>query len=74
LIEGGAKVATAFLKAGLVDQLHAYIEPMFLGALGRSGVNDLPVTTLDQTERWHTDLTEQLGNTVFIQATRREKL
>lgn len=45
LLEGGPTVAAAFLAAGLVDEVVAYVAPMLLGA-GRSAVGDLGITTL----------------------------
>ena len=32
LVEGGPTVAAAFLRAGVVDEVHAYLAPAFLGA------------------------------------------
>ena len=44
-LEGGPTVAAAFLEAGLVDEIVAYVAPMLLGS-GRSAVGDLGVTTI----------------------------
>ncbi len=44
-LEGGPTLAAAFLKAGLVDEIVAYIAPMLLGA-GRNAVGDLGITTI----------------------------
>ena len=44
-LEGGPTLAAAFLRAGLVDEVVAYVAPMFLGA-GRSSVGDLGITTI----------------------------
>jgi diaminohydroxyphosphoribosylaminopyrimidine deaminase / 5-amino-6-(5-phosphoribosylamino)uracil reductase len=44
-LEGGPTVAAAFLAAGLVDEIVAYVAPMFLGA-GRNAVADLGITTI----------------------------
>jgi diaminohydroxyphosphoribosylaminopyrimidine deaminase/5-amino-6-(5-phosphoribosylamino)uracil reductase len=44
-LEGGPTLAAAFLRAGLVDEIVAYVAPMFLGA-GRSAVADLGITTI----------------------------
>jgi diaminohydroxyphosphoribosylaminopyrimidine deaminase/5-amino-6-(5-phosphoribosylamino)uracil reductase len=44
-LEGGPTLAAAFLRAGLVDEVVAYVAPMFLGA-GLSSVADLGVTTI----------------------------
>ncbi|MEO5851589.1 MAG: bifunctional diaminohydroxyphosphoribosylaminopyrimidine deaminase/5-amino-6-(5-phosphoribosylamino)uracil reductase RibD [Nocardioides sp.] len=44
-LEGGPTVAGAFLRAGLVDEVVAYVAPMLLGA-GRAAVDDLGITTI----------------------------
>jgi diaminohydroxyphosphoribosylaminopyrimidine deaminase/5-amino-6-(5-phosphoribosylamino)uracil reductase len=44
-LEGGPTLAAAFLSAGLVDEVVAYVAPMLLGA-GRSAVGDLGITTI----------------------------
>lgn len=45
LLEGGPTLAAAFLRAGLVDEVVAYLAPMVLGA-GRSAVGDLGIETI----------------------------
>ncbi|WP_134768330.1 bifunctional diaminohydroxyphosphoribosylaminopyrimidine deaminase/5-amino-6-(5-phosphoribosylamino)uracil reductase RibD [Nocardioides sp. 1609] len=49
-LEGGPTLAAAFLRAGLVDEIVAYVAPMLLGA-GRSAVGDLGITGIDQAFR-----------------------
>ncbi|MCL2787739.1 MAG: bifunctional diaminohydroxyphosphoribosylaminopyrimidine deaminase/5-amino-6-(5-phosphoribosylamino)uracil reductase RibD [Micrococcales bacterium] len=71
LIEGGASVATAFVRAGLVDEVHAYVEPMVLGA-GRSVVEDVGVATLAKAPRWGTHEVKALGSTAFVAARLKE--
>lgn len=44
-LEGGPTLAAAFLTAGLVDEVVAYVAPVFLGA-GLSSVGDLGITTI----------------------------
>ncbi|GAB3784605.1 bifunctional diaminohydroxyphosphoribosylaminopyrimidine deaminase/5-amino-6-(5-phosphoribosylamino)uracil reductase RibD [Nocardioides ungokensis] len=44
-LEGGPTLAAAFLRAGLVDEIVAYVSPMLLGA-GRQAVADLGITTI----------------------------
>ncbi len=44
-LEGGPTLAAAFLTAGLVDEVVAYVAPLLLGS-GRSGVGDLGARTL----------------------------
>jgi len=45
-LEGGPTLAAAFLAAGVVDEVVAYVAPMLLGG-GRSAVGDLGITTID---------------------------
>lgn len=44
-LEGGPRLAAAFLEAGLVDEVVAYVAPMLLGA-GSAAVGDLGITTI----------------------------
>ena len=44
-LEGGPTLAAAFLTAGLVDEMVAYVAPMLLGA-GQPAVADLGITTI----------------------------
>src|SRR6476620_6486513 len=44
-LEGGPTLAAAFLRAGLVDEIVAYVAPVLLGA-GRQAVADLGITTI----------------------------
>ncbi|WP_341229833.1 bifunctional diaminohydroxyphosphoribosylaminopyrimidine deaminase/5-amino-6-(5-phosphoribosylamino)uracil reductase RibD [Nocardioides salarius] len=44
-LEGGPTLAAAFLAAGLVDEVVAYVAPFLLGA-GHSAVADLGITTI----------------------------
>ncbi len=46
LLEGGPTLAAAFLSAGLVDDVVAYVAPVLLGA-GPRTVADLGITTID---------------------------
>jgi diaminohydroxyphosphoribosylaminopyrimidine deaminase/5-amino-6-(5-phosphoribosylamino)uracil reductase len=46
-LEGGPTLAAAFLSAGLVDEVVAYVAPMLLGS-GRSAVGDLGLTTISE--------------------------
>ncbi len=49
-LEGGPTLASAFLRAGLVDEIVVYVAPMLLGA-GRSAVGDLGITTISEALR-----------------------
>ncbi len=44
-LEGGPTLAAAFLRAGLVDEIVAYVAPMLLGS-GRAAVGDLGIPTI----------------------------
>jgi len=54
-LEGGPTLAAAFLTAGLVDEVVAYVAPMLLGR-GRSAVGDLGVGTI--ADAWHLEVTD----------------
>jgi diaminohydroxyphosphoribosylaminopyrimidine deaminase/5-amino-6-(5-phosphoribosylamino)uracil reductase len=45
LLEGGPTLAAALLRAGLVDELVAYVAPVLLGA-GAPSVADLGITSI----------------------------
>ena len=49
-LEGGPTLAAAFLRAGLVDEIVAYVAPMLLGT-GRSAVADLGIGTISDALR-----------------------
>ena len=49
-LEGGPELATAFLRAELVDEVVAYVAPALLGA-GASAVADLGITTIADARR-----------------------
>lgn len=54
-LEGGPTVAAAFVQAGLVDEVVAYVAPMLLGS-GRSAVGELGITTI--AEALHLQVTD----------------
>jgi diaminohydroxyphosphoribosylaminopyrimidine deaminase / 5-amino-6-(5-phosphoribosylamino)uracil reductase len=54
-LEGGPTLAAAFVSAGLVDEVVAYVAPMLLGA-GRPAVGDLGITTI--TDALHLGVTD----------------
>jgi diaminohydroxyphosphoribosylaminopyrimidine deaminase / 5-amino-6-(5-phosphoribosylamino)uracil reductase len=67
-LEGGPTVAAAFLTAGLVDEVIAYLAPTLLGA-GRSAVGDLGISTLGEALQLRPYETTVLGSDVRIRAT-----
>lgn len=68
IVEGGPTVAGAFLGAGLVDEIDAYIAPLVLGG-GRSITDGADVGTLASAHRFRVDFQEQLGDDAFLRLT-----
>ncbi|NNH06946.1 bifunctional diaminohydroxyphosphoribosylaminopyrimidine deaminase/5-amino-6-(5-phosphoribosylamino)uracil reductase RibD [Cellulomonas fimi] len=68
LVEGGPTLAAAFLRARLVDEVHAYVAPVLLGA-GPSAVADLGVTGIDGALRLTMRSVLPLGPDVLVVAT-----
>jgi diaminohydroxyphosphoribosylaminopyrimidine deaminase/5-amino-6-(5-phosphoribosylamino)uracil reductase len=50
LLEGGPTLAASFLRAGLVDEIVAYVAPVLLGA-GTPAVGDLGISTIAEAFR-----------------------
>ena len=65
LVEGGPTLTSAFLRAGLVDEVHAYVAPVLLGA-GRNAVDDLGITTISDALHLVTRSVQPLGDDVLI--------
>ncbi|WP_426592017.1 bifunctional diaminohydroxyphosphoribosylaminopyrimidine deaminase/5-amino-6-(5-phosphoribosylamino)uracil reductase RibD [Cellulomonas sp. McL0617] len=68
LVEGGPTVAAAFVRAGLVDEVHAYVAPVLLGA-GPPALADLGITSIGAAVRLTTRSVLPLGPDVLIVAT-----
>lgn len=71
LVEGGPTLLSRALREDLVDELHAYLAPVLLGA-GRPAVDDLGVTTLADAPRWRPVTTRTLGEDLLVVAHRPE--
>ncbi len=54
LVEGGPRIASAFLRAGVVDELFSYVAPVLLGD-GAPAFPDLGIATLQDAARWVLD-------------------
>ncbi|MCG2804890.1 bifunctional diaminohydroxyphosphoribosylaminopyrimidine deaminase/5-amino-6-(5-phosphoribosylamino)uracil reductase RibD [Propionicimonas sp.] len=65
LVEGGPTLASAFLQAGVVDELHCYLAPLLLGA-GTSAVSNLGIATLAQAQRWQISSTHLLDPDLLL--------
>lgn len=68
LLEGGPTLASAFLRAGLVDEVVAYLAPALLGA-GASAVADLGVRTIADIVRLTPTDVAVVGGDIRITAT-----
>lgn len=64
-VEGGAKTAAAFLAADLVDSVHLYRAPIFIGG-GAPSVTDIGLSDLASAhDRWTLTDRRQLGSDLF---------
>jgi diaminohydroxyphosphoribosylaminopyrimidine deaminase/5-amino-6-(5-phosphoribosylamino)uracil reductase len=66
-VEGGAELASAFIRAGLADQLLVYLTPTLLGG-SRLALKDLGIETMSEMSRWQFDEVELLGEDLLISA------
>ncbi|MGH8971289.1 MAG: bifunctional diaminohydroxyphosphoribosylaminopyrimidine deaminase/5-amino-6-(5-phosphoribosylamino)uracil reductase RibD [Actinomycetes bacterium] len=67
LLEGGPTLAGAFLRAGLVDRVVAYLAPALLGA-GPSALSGTGITTLTDAVDLHIDDVRRVGPDVRVTA------
>ncbi len=65
IVEGGPSIAGAFLAAGLVDEVHAYLAPTLLGG-GAAAVADPTVGTLADAHRFLRAGVETLGDDLLV--------
>jgi len=65
LLEGGATLGAAFQRAGLVDEVVAYVAPALLGA-GTAVVGDIGVGTLTDAATWTLHDVRRLGDDVRL--------
>lgn len=66
-VEGGAELASAFIRQGLADQLLVYLTPTLLGG-ERLALKDLGIETMSEISRWQFDEVELLGEDLLISA------
>ena len=66
-VEGGPTVASAFVRAGLVDEVLAYVAPVLLGG-DRLALGDLGIGTIDDARRLAVASVEHLGDDLLIVA------
>jgi diaminohydroxyphosphoribosylaminopyrimidine deaminase/5-amino-6-(5-phosphoribosylamino)uracil reductase len=69
MVEGGPTVASAFVKANLVDEFVTYLAPQLIGGPGLA-VRDLGVESMDQAVQLRFLETRALGADLYIRAAR----
>ncbi|SFO92494.1 diaminohydroxyphosphoribosylaminopyrimidine deaminase / 5-amino-6-(5-phosphoribosylamino)uracil reductase [Saccharomonospora viridis] len=67
LLEGGPTLAGAFVAAGRVDRIIAYVAPTLLGA-GPAALGPAGVSTITQAHRWRVEGATMCGEDVRISA------
>jgi diaminohydroxyphosphoribosylaminopyrimidine deaminase/5-amino-6-(5-phosphoribosylamino)uracil reductase len=65
ILEGGPTLASAFLRAGAVDRILAYVAPILLGG-PVTAVGDLGVPTIAKAMRWKFDGVEPIGPDLLL--------
>jgi diaminohydroxyphosphoribosylaminopyrimidine deaminase/5-amino-6-(5-phosphoribosylamino)uracil reductase len=65
ILEGGPTLAGAFIRAGLVDRILAYLAPTLLGG-PITAIDDAGVSTISQARRWRFDGVETVGADVRL--------
>ena len=65
LIEGGPTLAGAFLRAGAIDRILAYVGPILLGG-PIMAVDDVGVPTIARALRWSYDGVERIGPDLLL--------
>jgi diaminohydroxyphosphoribosylaminopyrimidine deaminase/5-amino-6-(5-phosphoribosylamino)uracil reductase len=64
LVEGGGSLGAALLREGLVDEVHWFTSPMFLGADGRPALGPLGVDSLARAWRLSDVKIRQVGDDI----------
>jgi diaminohydroxyphosphoribosylaminopyrimidine deaminase/5-amino-6-(5-phosphoribosylamino)uracil reductase len=65
LVEGGPTLAGAFLRAGVIDRIVAYVAPILLGG-PITAVDDVGVLSIAHAQRWKFDGIEPVGPDVRL--------
>jgi diaminohydroxyphosphoribosylaminopyrimidine deaminase / 5-amino-6-(5-phosphoribosylamino)uracil reductase len=65
LVEGGPTLAGAFLRAGVIDRILAYVAPILLGG-PITAVDDVGVLNIANAQRWKFDGVERIGPDVLL--------
>ncbi len=70
-VEGGPTLASAFIRAGLVDEVLIYLAPLLLGG-PRVALDDLGVTTMSEAHALRIHRIETLGDDLLVVARPRD--
>jgi len=65
LLEGGPTLAGAFLRAGAVNRILAYVAPILLGG-PITAVGDVGVPTIARALRWQFDGVDRVGPDLLL--------
>lgn len=65
LLEGGPTLAGAFLRAGVIDRIVAYVAPILLGG-PITAVDDVGVLSIAHAQRWRFDGIEPIGPDLLL--------
>jgi diaminohydroxyphosphoribosylaminopyrimidine deaminase/5-amino-6-(5-phosphoribosylamino)uracil reductase len=65
VLEGGPTLAGAFLRAGVIDRILAYVAPILLGG-PVTVLDDVGVSTIGKALRWRFDGVEQIGPDLLL--------
>jgi len=65
LLEGGPTLAGAFLRAGVIDRIIAYVAPILLGG-PITAVDDVGVLSISHAQRWKFDGVTRIGPDVML--------
>lgn len=67
-VEGGPKVASRFVKFGLVDEVIVYLAPMLIGG-DNTSLRNIGVETMTEAKRLNILESHPMGQDIFIRAT-----
>ena len=65
MVEGGPTLAGAFLRAGVIDRILAYVAPILLGG-PVTAVDDVGVSSMAHALRWQYDAVQQVGPDLLL--------
>ncbi|MEV1047751.1 bifunctional diaminohydroxyphosphoribosylaminopyrimidine deaminase/5-amino-6-(5-phosphoribosylamino)uracil reductase RibD [Streptomyces sp. NPDC049916] len=67
LVEGGPRLAAAFLTAGLTDRVVAYVAPLLLGSEGVSAVGGLGIASIGDAHRLRVTAVDRTGSDLRVE-------